>query len=1224
MSFLNRFRSKSTTSAPTPQQQPQQQQQQQGAQKSDGAGGTSSSVAPSRIVAATAPPSTTSTQRHQDPDLSRQSTERNSLSHDDELGTLRLQLQLREREAEQHTQHCSDLSLEIQQLRETVQQLMDDLGSRDRAMKRNESLAKETLRAKERQVVQQSTQLSEVQAKLLQLQDAMGERDTQLLRQQQRLASVEGRAVDGQEEQSAYQLQSQRALQQRDDLIASLQRSVADFRTKCEELQKKQHASEEKVIRLDFEIQTRDATIASLRDSIDGARRISLLRSGSSGSAMELASPLGTGGGNVTSPAAVLNRELSNSTPTTGGAAVGEEENDSLVVVASLDASSSIGDPPTNATDDPEASARRMREALGLEHMLRAKDKQVIRLSNEVVSLRAELSSKQLALEQLKHDKNMSDATSASAVSAMETLKIRVDEMAQEAVKRNQQLADIRTQKHRRDEELDCLRDQYAELLREADELRAQQDAYRSFRVQHMDCQARIVDKDLALFQNSTALSECRSLLDRAYGDIEQLNQQLGKAKKECSTITDESSVRMARSDARIGALEVQLAERKRCIHELEESIANKTDLYDQLSAEMTSLRALREEEREAWRNKTQQSQDALQQLQQSLHRTADQHQFREKQLLDQIEKLQSENNIVLQSKREQEAHVLHLTEQLRREQNDKIITPSASSSVSRTAATSAGSGASTRASLAIIPSPDVASIRSSGSEKVGTTPQPSPLHITNEIAEVASTAQGSAAGGSNTAASPTTRNGGQFSNTTSLQRVSLELEETRQKYNRLQRDYASREREIENLIRRLQEAEASSGGDGTTSTSSERRRLAGIFESLSVELCHQLANHLRFDYMRNGASLTLPAVMNSFHLGKEEASEMMDALSRTMLMVRLHVHLPHICSRLGVKESSVRRVVHAFARSGVQAPEDESSRRRRLLETTPADARYTYSGHERLVFLFCAARRPKNYQSGTPFRIPPKSSSSSSVDGEDDDLEDEVEDGSTEQPKNHQKACPIRRLGSDRFLLGLVCSYLPVVLRGSTAFAAHVMHHPNSGNASGQTLLVSLEPTSSSFTLMECEVSASGKTMAVLLSGTYRSGFSWQSCNHVKVSLSCRTKQDGQWIPTGDGNGKWEWSSMAKLSREESAEAVQYTIKRGDGVFDGLVAETKGVRLRELSVEEVMLIQELYSGELTADEMMHHASWDRIPSPSSGRKKSSSSSSAAAPPAAAASAQKR
>lgn len=1059
------------------------------------------------------------------------------------------------------------------QLQETVRQLMDDIASRDRALKRNESVAKETIRAKEKQIVQQSSQLSEYQAQIQALADTARQREEELRKERQRVMAVEGRAQDGQFDSTTMQLQAQRIIDQQALQVSSLEKAIAELQRQCEDGRRRLTSAEETAIRLECDLQQRNATIASLRESLDSERRLALVR-------QQQQQQRGHGSAEVAP--GVMRRQRSSNNDVDSAAAADirdvSEATDPALPQSPIEPTPSLD---TSATEQaPALSAAQLRDMFNLESMLRAKDQQVIRLSNDVVKLRAEVSSKQLAIAQLSDEKNTAEVMLASLKSTADEHKRRLDEATADLNRRMGLITELRGERNAKEEALLKATEANSRLQRQVEELRSEEDAYRSFRIQHVDCQARLVDKDLAIFQTTTALSDAKRLLEKAYTEIEALTHQIHALKAEVSQARDEGSMVSTRSEARVSAFEMQLAEWKKCVHELEEKLSARNEAYEQLSSELTSVRALRDEERETWRTKTHQSQQAFQQLQSSQQKLIDQHQQRETKLLEQIQKLQAENNALIQTKRDQESHVLHLSEALKREQESKVVGMSGRTGDLKAVGDRDTDGPNRRPSLHSPTAAEAASTRSGDADDA------QPASPAGGVLRRAGNTSSNAASGSVAAA-------------TSLQRVSLELEEMRQKFNKLQREYAAREQDIENLWRRLREAEGTSGGDGTTSSASEQKRLVGMLESLSVEISNQLARHLKGDYMRGGLVTTLPAVVAAFHLGKDEGAELMDALSRLMIMVRCRIALPVVCQRLQVKEQSIRRVMNAFSKCGASVAASSSSRRNRLLAGSPPAARYNFAGHERLQLMLCSRVR---------------NAAAPSCDDE-DDVSSEASSSQRDAPKSSgsprssttsalSTAPPVTRLGRDAYVVALICSYLPVVLRGNTAFAAHVLSRSSSSTRqSGQTLLLSLDPTDNTFTMMECEV-ASSRCIIVVISGVYKAAFSWQTCSHVKVSLQCRTKRDGILAsPGGDAAAKssWKWSDVEKIPRDESS-IITYTIKKLGGdeaMTEGLVAETNGVRLRELSIEEVGLIQELYSGDLdSAQAMQEHRSWDAIPAP--------------------------
>ena len=388
----------------------------------------------------------------------------------------------------------------------------------------------------------------------------------------------------------------------------------------------------------------------------------------------------------------------------------------------------------------------------------------------------------------------------------------------------------------------------------------------------------------------------------------------------------------------------------------------------------------------------------------------------------------------------------------------------------------------------------------------------------------------------------------------TAIQKLSLELQETKQQYARLERAYQQRTEEVNLLVQQINDLEGNDGGGTTTTT----KKLIGIIESISVEVCARLAQSLCWEYMRD-APRTTAAIINMYRLPDDVTADAIGILCRVFLCQKhFNMRTKPISDFVGIPEASLRRVVAAF--SGVIEGTSPNERHTQLLENTPAPARHTYLGSERLSLLCCVMA----------------------------------------------SASPIGQLSSNvsgKYCLALICSYLPIVIRGNIAFASHVMH-TGQGPREGHTSLLVLSPETRSFTMMESQVT-SERALVVIISGVYRRSMSYTSATGVKYTFQCTSKRDGACLPGKSATeSHWEWSEDEEIPAAE-ATMLQYVIeydRRHNGLLAVDARNETSYALAELSMDEVASIQELYGGALDLQTMCAHRSWREIPPPPSRR----------------------
>lgn len=281
----------------------------------------------------------------------------------------------------------------------------------------------------------------------------------------------------------------------------------------------------------------------------------------------------------------------------------------------------------------------------------------------------------------------------------------------------------------------------------------------------------------------------------------------------------------------------------------------------------------------------------------------------------------------------------------------------------------------------------------------------------------------------------------------TSLQKMSLEVEELKQRCSRFQKQVFAKDAKIQELSNRLAELE---GSYLDTATSS--RKITGILESMNQELAASVAEHLRLDFMRDGFR-TRTVFSGVFNLDEDTAREVTYILCMLYLAVFARMNPARMCKLLGVKEITVRRIVSVFSQVAEKFAPTE--RRTLLKARTPPASRKSFMGHERLQFLCCASRGQS-----------------------------------------------LRPIACDSHILALICTYLPPLIRGYTCFASHRL----SEGGDGSTVFLAFKGDAS-FEMVEAQVTST-EAVAVRLAG--RASFSPStSQSSVKVELTVQWKRE-------------------------------------------------------------------------------------------------------------------
>jgi hypothetical protein len=401
----------------------------------------------------------------------------------------------------------------------------------------------------------------------------------------------------------------------------------------------------------------------------------------------------------------------------------------------------------------------------------------------------------------------------------------------------------------------------------------------------------------------------------------------------------------------------------------------------------------------------------------------------------------------------------------------------------------------------------------------------------------------------------------------TAIQKVSLELEESKQKYSKLEKALERKCEEVNQLIDQINEMEGNNTGSTNTT-----KRLIGMIESFSVEICQRLSDVLQTEYMK-GAPRAIAFLVEAFHIDRELATDAVDVLCKCYFYLKhCDASVAVISKEIGIPDASLKRIVSAFRT--VLPKYQPSERRQVLLQGSPPEAKELFGGQDRLMFLLCA--KATSTANGNPL------SQSSGI-------------GRLYDPNDIQS----------KAILSLICSFLTPVIKGGANFATHEMIQHRDGSREGHTVFIAMLDRNS-FVLMECQVTPQQALLAVI-SGSYRRSSNQTSTRSVKYNFQCASKKDAvcQLVPQASPNlppkTVWKWSPDEEIPPSEST-ILQYSLewdRRHDGLqLVDVHSETK-VGLRELSGEEVAWIQELYGGEMDLSAMMNHKSWKSIPPPS-------------------------
>jgi hypothetical protein len=1030
MSFFTKLRGKSTVdktgTPPTPRGKADPSQQ----ETSNNAAGGSATTSPKNSVPPLAPiPARESSPADANPPPSprrttqssprRRSTERRTLSPDrtgDENNRLKEEIKSLQQQLQQKCQEYVD----------HMHSINEDLAAKDRALKRAESLAREATRAREKQIVSSSADVTKLRNDLAVAQDKIVTLEKSLVEEDTKYQSILMKLREEEQNVLAVKSQTQMMLGSRSNLISELTKTAEDLKQQNLALKAQLTQTEKKLIASVATAQSKESELLAMRVALESERRLAQARS--------RAAAKKTGDG---------------SAPAVGEGSTVPEEFDATT--QREQAAATVGSP------DPHVV-----EAVRNENVLRAKDKQIVLLTNELIQLRSDHKLLQLAAssssdETLEATKKLSVVT-ASLAEARQQLSVACQQLEHKSATN----AELRRIKVEQEEEIVALQQVVSGMEIEAERLRAIEQFHVEFVGQHTNCHATMSEGALKIMKLQGELKDVRESLARASKERDAALESARDAQNEKTVYKDSKEIEFHPMRVRIEALENDLDNALTSVEELENELKERDAAYAKLAADLSAVTAQRDEERELWRQRTTQNAETLAQHVASAKAQVQSQAAREAELVKQVEALSQEKAELQLANRQLEVSA--------RQRRDSTISDSAA----------------------------------------------------NER------------------------------RTSALQRMSLELEEMKQKYSKLQREVQTKKEEVEKMRDRLCEAE----GSVDQSSTSASKIAVGMLESLSVEVSSQLADHLRLDYLRGGKN-SAAMMVRTFNLMQDQAQTLVEVLCELFLRVKVGQGLEEICKSLGVKENSIRRVVTAFSK--VEQRLVASPRHELLIRDTPPSRRTTYCGQERLSFL-CVANR-----------------------GE----------------------CSLACLVDQPYLLAKICAFLPMVIRGSNTFAAHCLTKRSQGDLLGSTILLCLDPADRTFKMLECEVS-SHRTLMVIVDGKYKAQLSPNSMSNVKLMIQCRMKRDAVLVQNKkDDSYQWDFGKEEAIPKNE-ADIITYTLK-WELNHDGLVAETSTVKLREVSAAEVGMLQELYVGDLSPSQMLNHRSWELIPPPPTGQPSSPS-----------------
>ena len=903
--------------------------------------------------------------------------------------------------------------------------LNEELATKDRALKWAESLAREATRAREKQIVQNSTEVTRLRNEHAAAQEKICALEKNLVDEESRYQSLMMKLKDEEQNVLAVKSQTQMILESRTNLISELTKVSEDMKQLNMTLKAQLLQCEKKLIETMATVQSKESELLAMRVALESERRLAQAKS-----------------------RAAATKQRSSGEGNESNAAPDEEE--------------------AEGSKRDTGADQHVIEAVRHENVLRAKDKQIVALTNELISLRTDLKMKQLAVATAEEESQQATHKLSVVSSALAEARQQLNVACQQLEHKSETNAELRRIKVEQEDQIVALQQLVSGMEIEVERLRAVEDYHVNFVGQHTNCHATMSEGALKIMKLQGEVKDLRESVARATKERDAALEAVRDSQHQTQILLDEKDVALQPKLVRIATLENEVQKVTVLADDLAKQLKLKDAEFSKLASDLSVVTAQRDEERELWRQRTTQSTEMLAQHTASTKTQEQLRDSREAELAKQIELLSGERDELLTVKRQLEAKL-----------RDAIAT---------------------------------------GGTAVDSS--------TNER------------------------------RTTALQRMSLELEELKQKHSKLLREVQSKKEEVENMRNRLCEAEASVDQSSMSAT----KRVVGMLESLSVEVSAQLADHLRLDYLRGGKN-SAAMMIRTFNLMQDQAQELVEVLCELFLLVKIGSGLEEICKRLGVKENSVRRVVTAFSK--VEQRFSASPRHELLLRDTHSKQRTTYCGQERLGFL-CVVQRPMS---------------------------------------------PLAVLQEHPYVLAKICAFLPLVIRGSNTFAAHSLAKRSQGDLVGHTILVCLEPSDRTFKMLECEVSMN-RTLMVIVDGKYKTQLSPNSMSNVKLMMQCRVKRDAVLVTRG-GTGSYEWDfGPEEIIPKQEADIITYSIK-WELNHDGLVAETSSLKVREVSAAEVGLLKELYAGELSPTQMLHHRSWDLIPStssstPSSGNQPSS------------------
>lgn len=491
----------------------------------------------------------------------------------------------------------------IAELRSTIQFLEDEVASRERALKRVENANKDTLRAKERQIVEQGQQLRRFQDQTAQLEAQLRRTECQLEEEKRRVTHAEGQAVEGHESTRSVQQRLDILLRNKEQVIVELTQKVTQQASRDKELTVLLEASDKRRIELEGLLAAQTARSLALTDTIEQMRR----------------NPRRT----TDDPNASLSSDAA-------GNATADPTSQS-------GPASPVLPSPSAASSASAASGftHHAREASRLEGMVRAKDKQIVSLSNDVVRLRAELATKVRAVDILTDDKTSLTERLSTLERSLDDSRSNLESTLMTLGESTEQLSILRRVKAERDEMVRSLQAELSAKTKELTEVRSRETSFAMFRQQHVDCQSAIVEKDLRIFQQQTALDESKALLDRMSMEQEQLQEQLRTAKRRLENVEDVATVEREKEGSRRIAVESDLVLLTKQLHDMEARYNAKAVAHEGAIRDLADIRALREQERETWRKRSQLAEEQQAQHRQAIQKAEEQHAKRERELVE-------------------------------------------------------------------------------------------------------------------------------------------------------------------------------------------------------------------------------------------------------------------------------------------------------------------------------------------------------------------------------------------------------------------------------------------------------------------------------------------------------------------------------------------------------------------------------------------------------------